>query len=140
MAFAPISYRRSAWLIVIGRLHACFIGFGDILFHYALMGMIVFLFRKATPRTLITIACMVLPMTLLINYGSSSYEEELHAARLRRRADRPAIARKSLLVRAFSLWPGRVAVALADLRSKAADAPLDVYTLALDCLAVTAFE
>ena len=77
--FAPIFYRRSAWLMVIGLLHGYFIWFGDILFHYALMGMIVFLFRKASPRMLITIACILLPVTLLINYGSSFYMEELQA-------------------------------------------------------------
>ena len=75
----PVFYRRSAWLIVFGLLHGYFIWFGDILFHYALMGMIVFLFRKASPRVLITIACIVLPVTLLINYGSSFYLEELQA-------------------------------------------------------------
>jgi uncharacterized protein len=78
-AFAPIFYRRSAWLIVIGLLHAYFIWFGDILFHYGLMGMIVFLFRRAAPRTLITIACVLLPVTLLISFGSSFYLEEMQA-------------------------------------------------------------
>jgi len=77
--FTPVFYRRSAWLIVFGLLHGYFIWFGDILFHYALMGMIVFLFRKASPRVLITIACILLPVTLLINYGSSFYMEELQA-------------------------------------------------------------
>lgn len=77
--FTPIFYRRSAWLLVIGLLHGYFIWFGDILFHYALMGMLVFLFRKASPRTLIAIACFVLPVTLLINYGSSFHLEELQA-------------------------------------------------------------
>jgi uncharacterized protein len=77
---APLTsvfYRRSGWLIVFGLLHGYFIWFGDILFHYALMGMIVFLFRRASPRILITIACVMLPITLLINYGSSFYVEEL---------------------------------------------------------------
>jgi uncharacterized protein len=77
---APLTsvfYRRSGWLIVFGLLHGYFIWFGDILFHYALMGMIVFLFRRASPRMLITIACTMLPVTLLINYGSSFYVEEL---------------------------------------------------------------
>jgi uncharacterized protein len=78
-AIAPIFYRRSAWLIVIGLVHGYFIWFGDILFHYALMGMIVFLLRKAAPRTLVTIACILLPVTLLINFGSSFYVEELQA-------------------------------------------------------------
>ncbi len=77
--FTPVFYRRSIWLIVFGLLHGYFIWFGDILFHYALMGMIVFLFRKASPRTLITIACILLPITLLINYGSSFYMEDLQA-------------------------------------------------------------
>lgn len=78
-AFAPVLFRRSAWLIVIGLLHGYFIWFGDILFHYALMGMVVFLARNATPRTLITIACVLLPVTLLINFGSSFYVEELQS-------------------------------------------------------------
>ena len=78
-AFTPIFYRRSAWLIVIGLLHAYFLWFGDILFQYGLMGMIVFLFRRAAPRTLITIACVLLPVTLLINFGSSFYMEEMQA-------------------------------------------------------------
>jgi uncharacterized protein len=79
VAFGPVFLRRSAWLVVIGLLHGYFIWFGDILFHYALMGMIVFLLRKATPRTLITVACLMLPVTLLINYGSSFFVEELQA-------------------------------------------------------------
>jgi uncharacterized protein len=77
--FTSVFYRRSAWLIVFGLLHGYIIWFGDILFHYALMGMIVFLFRKASPRMLITIACIMLPVTLLINFGSSFYMEELQA-------------------------------------------------------------
>ena len=77
--FTAVFYRRSAGLIVLGLLHGYFIWFGDILFHYALMGMVVFLFRKASPRKLITIACLLLPVTLLINYGSSFYVEELQA-------------------------------------------------------------
>jgi uncharacterized protein len=77
--FTPVYYRRSAWLIVFGLLHGYFIWFGDILFHYALMGMIVFLFRKASPRMLITVACIILPVTLLINFGSSFYIEDMQA-------------------------------------------------------------
>jgi uncharacterized protein len=75
----PVFYRRSGWLIVLGLLHGYFIWFGDILFHYAVMGMIVFLLRKASPRKLIAIACIMLPVTPLINFGSSFYLEELQA-------------------------------------------------------------
>lgn len=77
--FGPVFYRRSGWLIVIGLLHGYFIWFGDILFHYALMGMVVFLIRKASPRTLIVVACSLLPVALLINFGGSLYMEELQA-------------------------------------------------------------
>ena len=78
-AFAPVFYRRSAWLLAIGLLHAYFIWFGDILFHYALMGMAVFLLRKAAPRTLVIVACAMLPVALLFNLGGSFYMEELQA-------------------------------------------------------------
>lgn len=76
-AFGPVFYRRSAWLIVIGLLHGYFIWFGDILFHYALMGMVVFLLRKASPRTLIVVACILLPVVPLINFSASFYIEAL---------------------------------------------------------------
>jgi uncharacterized protein len=79
-AFGPVFYRRSAWLIVIGMLHGYFIWLGDILFHYALIGMVVFLFRKAAPRTLIVIACCLLPVAPLISFGGSLYMAELQAA------------------------------------------------------------
>ena len=79
IAFAPVFYRRSLWLIAIGLVHGYFIWFGDILFHYALTGMIVFLLRRAAPRTLITIACVMLPVSLLISFGSSFYLEDLQA-------------------------------------------------------------
>jgi uncharacterized protein len=75
--FGPIYYRRTFWLLVLGALHGYLIWFGDILFIYALMGMIVFLLRKAPPRTLIVIAIVILPITLLINFGSSFYIENL---------------------------------------------------------------
>jgi uncharacterized protein len=78
-AFAPLFYRRSAWLLLLGLLHAYFIWFGDILFHYALMGMAVFLLRRAAPKTLIIVAGFMLPVALLFNFGGSFYMEELQA-------------------------------------------------------------
>jgi len=78
-AFAPLFYRRSAWLLLLGLLHAYFIWFGDILFHYALMGMAVFLLRRAAPKTLIIVAGFMLPVALLFNFAGSFYMEELQA-------------------------------------------------------------
>ena len=77
VVFGRIYFRRTLWLLVLGVLHGYFIWFGDILFHYALMGMLVYLFRNKCPKVLITIACCILPVALLINFASSFYVEEL---------------------------------------------------------------
>ena len=75
--FGPIYYRRTLWLMLIGLLHAYFLWFGDILFHYALMGMLIFLFRKAQAKTLIITSLVLMLVPILINYGSSFYIESL---------------------------------------------------------------
>lgn len=67
----PIYVRRQLWLMLIGAIHGYLIWVGDILFVYALIGMLAFLFRKRQPRTLIIIACLLLPMTLLLNLGNA---------------------------------------------------------------------
>jgi uncharacterized protein len=51
--FGRVFYRRSFWLMVFGLLHGYFIWFGDILFGYAMSGMVIFLFRKKQARALI---------------------------------------------------------------------------------------
>ena len=75
--FGPIFYRRQIWLLVLGALHAYLIWFGDILFYYALIGMLVFLFRHRSARTLIVVACVLLCVPPVFNYGSSFYMENL---------------------------------------------------------------
>jgi len=69
--YGRIFYRRQFWLLVLGAVHGYFIWVGDILFSYAAMGMLVYLFRKRSPRTLIIIACLLLPISLVGNYGRS---------------------------------------------------------------------
>jgi uncharacterized protein len=76
---APILYRRQFWLVVIGCIHAYLVWWGDILFSYAMVGMLVYVFRKRQPKTLIIIACVLLPVNLVLNYGTSSYMEQLRA-------------------------------------------------------------
>jgi uncharacterized protein len=46
-------YRRMIWLLFFGLLHFYFIWFGDILTAYALIGMILYAFRRMSPRALI---------------------------------------------------------------------------------------
>ena len=50
---ASTHYRRMAWLLVFGLIHLYLIWWGDILTHYALVGMIAYLFRRKSPATLI---------------------------------------------------------------------------------------
>lgn len=76
---ARFYFRRQFWLIVIGALHGYFIWFGDILFTYALIGMLVYRARKWQPRTLIIVACVLLPVTLLFNLGNAKMTEQLMA-------------------------------------------------------------
>lgn len=75
--FGRIYFRRQFWLLIIGALHGYLIWFGDILFHYAVAGMFVFLFRKAAPRSLIVIALLLLPIAPLLSYGSGIYMSKL---------------------------------------------------------------
>jgi uncharacterized protein len=77
--YGRIFYRRQFWLLLIGALHAYFIWFGDILFMYAAIGMLAYLFRNRTPRTLIIIACLLLPIALLLSSGMGKQMQALQA-------------------------------------------------------------
>lgn len=57
-----VYHRRMAWLLVIGAAHAYLIWFGDILFSYAVTGMIIYFMRKRSARTLLLAgALMTIP-------------------------------------------------------------------------------
>lgn len=73
---ARFYFRRQFWLLVIGALHGYFIWFGDILFAYALVGMIVYPMRKRRPVTLIIVACLLMPVSLLLNFGNARMMEQ----------------------------------------------------------------
>jgi uncharacterized protein len=55
-----LHYRRMGWLILFGLMHAHLIWAGDILFDYALCGMLAFLMRKRAPRTLLMVALLLI--------------------------------------------------------------------------------
>jgi uncharacterized protein len=58
---ADIHYRRMLWLLLFGMIHAYFIWGGDILFPYAMMGLLLYPLRKTSPKgLLITAGVMVL--------------------------------------------------------------------------------
>jgi uncharacterized protein len=53
---ADIYYRRNLWLLAFGLVHAYIIWFGDILYPYALIALILYPFRKLSPKALLIIA------------------------------------------------------------------------------------
>jgi len=77
--YGRIFYRRQLWLVVLGALHAYLFWFGDILFLYAVVGMLAYLFRNRRPRTLIVIACVLLPVVVLMSYGTGFSMQKLQS-------------------------------------------------------------
>ena len=72
-----VFYRRSFWLLVIGIIHGYLVWVGDILFAYALVGMLVFLLRRRSPKTLIIVGLLMLPVANLLSLGGGAYMLEL---------------------------------------------------------------
>ncbi|HEY7680939.1 MAG TPA: DUF418 domain-containing protein, partial [Terriglobia bacterium] len=70
---AKLHYRRMFWLLLFGAAHAHLLWYGDILFSYAVCGMLAFLFRKCSPRTLLILglAAMAVGSGLYLFFGWS---------------------------------------------------------------------
>lgn len=68
-----VYYRRVLWLLVIGAIHAYLIWDGDILFLYAECGLVLYLFRNKTPRTLVIlgVTLMMLIVPLVLGFGAA---------------------------------------------------------------------
>ena len=64
---AATHYRRMLWLLLIGVFHGVFLWFGDILVPYAIAGLLVFAFRKLSPRTQIAIGVAILVLLVAKN-------------------------------------------------------------------------
>ena len=68
-----VYYRREFWLLVIGAAHGYLLWFGDILFHYALCGMLIYPFRRRSPRTLVILAVVLLLVALPLSTGMGTF-------------------------------------------------------------------
>lgn len=83
--FGGVYYRRILWLLLFGIAHGYLLWYGDILFSYALCGLLLFPLRRRSPRTLIILAVIVLFIGALLLIGSgfqmSMLERESEAAR-----------------------------------------------------------
>ena len=80
--YAGTWYRRNFWLLIIGALHGYLLWFGDILFHYALVGMLIYPFRHLSARKLMTVAGILLAIGMLMNYAGGNYMTQLKASGL----------------------------------------------------------
>ena len=72
--------RRQLWLLLFGWAHFTFIWYGDILVGYALIGLVAFLFRKRSTRTLIASGVALILLQLLVMSGSAYYAVTLWSA------------------------------------------------------------
>jgi uncharacterized protein len=91
---AEVYYRRTLWLMVFGLIHAFLIWHGDILYPYALLGLVLFPLHKAKPKWLyLTAGLAVLAMTGL-QIASGFDLKKTH--RLAAEADAAAAAHKPL--------------------------------------------
>ncbi len=65
-----VHYRRTFILLLFGLAHAWLIWTGDILYSYAMCGFLVFLFRKTSPRTLITLGIISVAVASIISISA----------------------------------------------------------------------
>ena len=70
--FLPLYARRLAVLFLIGAAHFVLVWDGDILHDYALLGVVLLLFRHRAPKTLLVWAGVFLAIPLLF-YGLTTY-------------------------------------------------------------------
>jgi uncharacterized protein len=66
---ANVHLRRMGWLALIGLAHFLFIWWGDILFLYAVVGCVAYLFCKVEARGLITMALVIYMIGFLLMAG-----------------------------------------------------------------------
>lgn len=67
---AAVHYRRMAWLILFGLLHAHLLWYGDILYSYGMCGLLAWLFRKWPPVVLIAIGLVLISVGSVIMIAS----------------------------------------------------------------------
>ena len=82
-----VHFMRMSWLLVFGLVHLYFIWWGDILHHYALVGVIAFAFRKMPVHRLVIAALILLLLeTALVCF----LPWDIHQTQLAAQAAHPA--------------------------------------------------
>jgi uncharacterized protein len=74
---ASVHYRRMLVLLLFGAIHFYFIWFGDILFGYAMIGMVAYFFRNLAPKRLIAIGIVLVLIEFLMMAGMAAQVRDL---------------------------------------------------------------
>jgi len=67
---ADIYYRRTMWLILFGILHAFLVWYGDILYAYGVVGLLLFPLRRLSAKALIVTGLVIVAVHSLQNFGA----------------------------------------------------------------------
>ena len=65
---AAVHYRRMGWMLLFGLLHSYLLWVGDILFMYAVCGLLAYLLRGKSPRTLLITGVLVISVASLLSF------------------------------------------------------------------------
>jgi uncharacterized protein len=77
---ADIYFRRLLWMLVFGLIHGYLLLWtGEILYDYALMGLLLFSFRNMAPKKLILIALLLFAIGTLWSYKDYTGDKKLVA-------------------------------------------------------------
>jgi uncharacterized protein len=71
--FGGIYYRRMLWLLLIGAAHAYLLWFGDILFSYAVCGLVLYPLRRRSAGLLITLGIVVLLIGMGLRFAGGNF-------------------------------------------------------------------
>lgn len=75
---ADIYYRRVLWLLLFGLFHAYILLWdGEILYHYALFGLMLFPFRNTKPKTLVILAVVLMGIGTLLEVSEYHEKKEM---------------------------------------------------------------
>lgn len=77
---AATHYRRMVWLLLFGLAHAVFFWVGDILVPYALAGLVIFPFRRLSPRVQVALGIAILALLFGKNLLGATQLEQIFAA------------------------------------------------------------